>query len=249
MKKTFNFKSSALLAACVVGVSSMAQAALTLAVVDNAAAVDDSSGVDFSGQILTTSIDNWGRNDNFSNATLTNVIFNFNGGNQPFLNTDISGADFSGATFNWDVFVINGDHRVNMFRGLTGIDGASFVDTIWNIDLSEDSIGNADFFNNGSGITTGVDFSGADFNFSGTDTSLADDIGGLLITNLGTGVGAVYDDAFVTNNFADFGFADEAALETALDGAGWQAVPEPSSTALLGLGALGMLVHRRRAQR
>ncbi|MGJ8634999.1 MAG: hypothetical protein ACSHX7_13865 [Luteolibacter sp.] len=68
-----------------------------------------------------------------------------------------------------------------------------------------------------------------------TQAALVSDIDG------GTAIGAKYDAAFTTNNFAAFGYATEGDLATALDTAGWQAISEPSS-----LGVGGLALRRRR---
>jgi hypothetical protein len=240
--------------------ASLAQAAL-LTDITAASAVANYTGADFTNQTVTTALSNWGYNDNFSGANFSDATFTFNGGNQMFLFVDISDANFTGATFNWTPYTLtttNPDsHRINMFRGTKGIAGADFSDTVWNITLSESVIENSDFFNNGAGATdvaskaNAINFSGADFNFLGTDTSLADDIGALLINHLGsTGTGAAafgakYDTAFVTNNFAAFGYADADALDTALTTAGWQMIPEPATIGMLGLGAIITFLARR----
>jgi hypothetical protein len=235
----------------------VAQAAL-LTDIDGSAAVVDWSGADFTNQTLTTSIDNWGRNDNFSEANFSDAIFNFDGGNQPFLAVDISDADFTGATFNWTPYTLSGQkHRVNMFRNATGSAGADFSDTVWDITLNVAELDNTDFFNNGAGAADvankadAMNFSGADFNFLGTDTSLADDIGALLISNLGsTGTGAAafgakYDSDFVNNNYSDFGYVSAVALETDLTTAGWQVIPEPATLGLVSFASIAMFSLRR----
>jgi hypothetical protein len=217
-------------------IAGVTQAALLSEINDNAA-VANYSEADFSGQTVTNILNNWGYNDNFSGADFSDTILYLNGGNQPFVNATVAGADFSGATINWTPFTLSGDHRINFFRNAaaTGVEnaGVSFANSVWNITLSEDSIGNTDFFLDGSGALTAataanaLNFAGADFNFSGTDTSLADDIGALLITNLGgfdgtIAIGAFYDAAFLNNNYSDFGYASTTALQTDLDTAGWQ---------------------------
>ncbi|MGJ8632713.1 MAG: PEP-CTERM sorting domain-containing protein [Luteolibacter sp.] len=263
MNKFYTILSSSLL------LTGMTQAAL-VSEIDNLNGVVDWSNEVFTGSI-TTNLDNLGRNDNFTNADFTAVTgINIGDGtavgNQPFLDAAISGANFSGVTFNWNPYVTGaGVMRINMFRdqtptGLTYAN-ASFANTVWNITLTGSSIGTggqAQYFNDGSGATTAanaadaVDFSGADFNFSGAGAAtLSDDVGALLINNLGvfdgvTAIGAKYDGAFTANNFAAFGYATEGDLEAALVTAGWQAIPEPSSLSLLALGVGGLALRRRR---
>ena len=88
---------------------------------------------------------------------------------------------------------------------------------------------------------------------AGTGASgLNDEVAVLLITNLGgfdglTAIGAFYDGTFLSHNFAAFGYVSEVALQTELDNAGWQSVPEPSSFALFaGLFGLVNVMLRRR---
>lgn len=259
--------------------TNLAQAAL-LTDIDADAAVADYSSQIFTGpQPFSTTLNNWGRADNFigadfSGLTLTIGDSSVNGGNnsnQPFLFSTIVNADFSGVTFNWAPSLTVDGHRINMFRqvaagGNTANTGATFANSVWNIELAGTTLNpnnptvNQGFFNDGAGVTVAanvadaVDFSGADFNFSGAGAAtLNDDIAALLIGNLGgfdgfTAVGAFYDATFVANNSAAFGYASDAALESALDAAGWQAVPEPSSFALLvGFLGLGSVMVRRRS--
>lgn len=234
----------------------VAQAAL-LTNIDGGGGAADYDGADFSGQTVTATAHNWGYNDTFVGANFSSATFSFNGGNQPFLFVDVTGADFSGATFNWTPFQTSGVF-INIFRTSLGISGASFEDTVWNIVLNGSAIATDQMFDTGAGATSAataadaLSMAGADFNFSGSDTSLADDIGSLLIANLGgfdggTAIGAFYDDDFVANNYASFGYGSEALLETALDSAGWQAIPEPSAYALLaGFTGLALAMIRRR---
>ncbi|MGJ8672708.1 PEP-CTERM sorting domain-containing protein [Rubritalea sp.] len=225
----------------------IAQAALTLDSITNNSGIDDSTGVDFSGQSVTSSIDNWGRNDVFTNADLTSTTITLSG-NQAFLGTTITNTDFTGATFNITTWLSGSLQRFNTFRNATG-SGASFVDTAWNITLSSaDAFNNSEFFD-GTGTFSNMDFSGAAFSFDITSSDAATQTAavGVIVANLGD-TGASYDTAFLTNNFAAFGYGDEAALGSALTSAGWQAaaVPEPSSVALLGLGGLSLMLRRRR---
>jgi hypothetical protein len=238
--------------------------AATLADINAAKATVDYTGEDFSGQSVDTDIDNWGYNDNFTDADFSDATFTFSG-NQPFLATTITNADFSGATFNWTLYENNDELRANLFR-VTTVTGtayanASFANTVWNITLDGTSISIDDWFNDGSGALTAdtasdaVDFSGAEFNFFGIGADdLADDMAAILISNLGgfdgdTAIGAKYDTTFLTNNYEVFGYDSVDDLETALISAGWQSIPESSAYALIA-GFLGLgcaLVRRRRA--
>ena len=208
--------------------------AQSLSDVGTTATTEDYSGADFSGESVTISVSSWGRADNFSGADFTGANFTINSVNQPMLDSNIAGADFTGATFNWTP-----DGYMSLLRQqtarLTGTrySYANFSDTVWNIVLSRSTFRNSTWFNDGAGATSAasaanvLNLSGADFNFSGTDTSLADDVGALLIANLGgfdgtTAIGAYYDDEFLANNYSSFGYASAQALEDAMVLAGWQ---------------------------
>ncbi|MFC7338726.1 beta strand repeat-containing protein [Haloferula chungangensis] len=210
------------------------------------AGIGNFSGSNFSGLTLDLGNQNNAfRGDDFTGADFSGSTINVGtggGGNQPFLFATIVDADFSGVTFNWIPSSNgDGDHRINMFRHdpVTGTayTGATFADSVWNINLTGTSLvagaANLAFFNDGSGASdaanaaNAVDFTGADFNFSGT-VALGSDVGNLLITNLGgfdgpTAIGAFYDQAFVDNNSADFGHSG-SSLVAALNAAGWQPV-------------------------
>jgi hypothetical protein len=236
--------------------------AATLADIDAAAATVDYTGEDFSEQSVETAADNWGRSDNFTNADFSSAEFTFTG-NQPFLATTITNADFSGATFNITTWANTSVMRFNAFRNATGT-GADFSDSVWNFTLSTtNEFETIEFFNYGAGATDlaskedAFDFSGAVFTFdiSASNEASQTALVAAIITNLGstgtteeTAFGAIADAAFLTNNYAAFGYADADALGTALTSAGWQVIPEPGSYALLA-GLLGMsyvMVRRRR---
>jgi hypothetical protein len=235
-------------------VAGVAQAAVITAV-DGGSASVSYTNENWSSSELTITIDNWGRSDNFSGTDFSDSKFTISG-NQAFLFVNISNSDFSGTTFDWTPYVYSGGERINIFRTTTGSAGADFSDTVWNITLSTGSFNAVGMFDGGAGVTDAANaadalsMAGADFNFLGTDTSLADEIGALLITNLGgfdgeTAIGAFYDTAFLNNNATAFGYADADALDTALTTAGWQVIPEPATIGMLGLGAIITLLTRR----
>ncbi|CAA6679924.1 MULTISPECIES: PEP-CTERM sorting domain-containing protein [unclassified Lentimonas] len=200
-------------------------------------AVTNFNGANLSGLGLTFSGNNFGYNDTFVGADFSNsTISNASGNNQFFLFSDLSYANFSGATIN-----INGN--LNTFRDAT-LTGADFSNITWGV---ASSVGFSTFFSGGAGSTSVADKNLA-ANFSGADLSnLTGTAATELIANLGkfdggTAIGAFYDDALIANSGGAF-------TKTALDAAGWQSIPEPSSYALLA-GLLGMscvMARRRRA--
>jgi len=193
-------------------------------------------GANLSGLTFTHNGHNFGYNDSFVGTDFSGAtIGNGAAWNQFFLFVDVTNADFSGATFNVTPY----NNNLNAFRDST-ITGANFSNITWGVASSTAA---TSFFENGAGATSvankdqAADFSGADMSLlTGTAKST-------FITNLGsTGTGA-----------SAFGAKYDAAMlaasgwsATELDSAGWQAVPEPSSTALLGLGGLALLLRRRK---
>ncbi|CAA6679925.1 MULTISPECIES: PEP-CTERM sorting domain-containing protein [unclassified Lentimonas] len=234
----------------------------------------DSAAVDYTDATFTGSVtftgNNFGHNDNFTNADFSGTTITIGSGgrtgNQPFIAANITGTDFSGVTFNISPYAHNtADSRFNAFTTATGT-GANFSNSTWNFTTTDISPTNTGFFSgvlagtagaaNLAGKADAFDFSGATFTFAGATGTALTANRTLVIGNLGssgtteaTAFGSIADAAFLTNNYAAFGYADAAGLSTALTAAGWQVIPEPSSYALLA-GLLGMsyvMVRRRRA--
>lgn len=189
-------------------------------------------GANLSGLGLTFSGNNFGYNDTFVGADFSNAtIANASGNNQFFLFSDLSYADFSGATIN-----VNGN--LNSFRGAT-LTGADFSDITWGVAAS---VGFAAFFDGGPGSTSVADKDLA-VNFSGADLSLLSGTAKtLMIDKLGTfdgttAIGAKYDAAMLTAS---------GWTATELDTAGWQAIPEPATLGLVAAFGGGILFIRRR---
>ena len=161
---------------------------------------------DLSGLAFTHNADTFGYNDSFlstdfSAATITSS------GNQPFLDGDLTGADFSGATLDFSNASVNEFQGADLSR--VSFSGATFA-------AARSAAGN--LFSGGPG-TTGihdrpyaVDFSGADLsNFSGDAwTNMRDNLGAF---DGAAPIGAFYDGSTVLPAGATF--AD-------LDTAGWQ---------------------------
>ncbi len=195
------------------------------------------AGVIFDGITLVTGTgNNYFSNDNFSGASFVGSTLNLLGegsyGNQPFLNADLTNADFTGATINYNSYrASTATQNVNLFRDAT-LSGANFSDAVLNFDISGTGVSVVDgFFGTGA-----IDLSGALFNFTG-DSEHIDTVAAAILETFTSA--NTYDQDFYDNNFATFGFTDAATFAAA--------VPEPSSLALIGLGALVMVSKRRKA--
>ena len=126
--------------------------------------------------------------------------------------------DLTGATLGYDI------SRINVYGG-------------WN-DGGRDQQHYTVAFAPVSDLTNFTDVLTVDFNSTGNQvanvTGIEDDGGG----NIGTGVGAIR----FTFNTVENGYTGYAEL----DAIGVATVPEPSSIALLGLGGLAFILHRRK---
>lgn len=207
----------------------------------NSAATMVWDGANLSGLTLNFTGNNKFRDDslvgvNFSGATIAT------NGNQPFVDTgslNLNNANFVGTTFQPS---FNGSLGFTTYAGSqTILAGADFSDSVWQSPVSS----GADLmrtFNMGPGTTSVADamnaanFSGA--NFSGLSTAAQ----GYVITNLGKFDGSIAIGAFYDNDTLSNSGWDAATLNAA----GWQAIPEPSSCALFGLGIVGLAARRRR---
>ena len=205
----------------------------------NGTASDNFSGANFNGLILATSNsagNNYFYNDNFSGATFVGSTINLNGngayGNQPFIGANLTGTDFSGATFNYDPYgSTTSTQVVNIFRDAT-MSGADFTGAIFNFTIEGSGVNVVSgFWGDGA-----VDLTDATFNFTGDSGHVAT-VTAALVDNFDAS--NTYNQAFFDNNYAAFGFTDATSFMTAV-------IPEPSSTALLSMGALAFCMRRKR---
>lgn len=210
------------------------------------AAVTNLTNANLSGITLNFSGNNSFRDDIWDGANLSGATFNV-GNNQPFVstgNSSFQNTNFSGATFNF-TNTTAGAFGFNTFAGSSDeLAGADFTNSIWLFTGTSD--GDPDAFNIGPGSTSiatiadAADFSGADFSGVTDAVTIGEIIDNLGLFDGGTAVGAIYD----ANTVLPTGFTTAD-----LDAAGWQfaAIPEPSSTALLGFAGFALLGRRKRS--
>lgn len=171
-------------------------------------------GADLSGMTLTFLGHNFGYNDWMKNVNFSETTINATG-NQPFLFSDLSGADFSGATLN-----IKGSMgKMAAYRDAK-LKGANFSRVTWGISTEGLTEKTAYFFSGGPGTTSVADkhlavtFEGADLSRITGAAKIA------MIQNLGKfdgaiAIGAKYDESTLTKS-------GWSAAE--LEATGWQRV-------------------------
>jgi uncharacterized protein YjbI with pentapeptide repeats len=194
-------------------------------------------GANLSGLNLTFTGNNFGYNDSmvgtdFSGSTIGNGA----AWNQFFLFSDLTDANFSGATFNITPY----GGTINSFRGAT-LTGADFKDITWGIAASN---GAAAFFDGGAGVINAADKDLA-ADFSGADLSL---ITGTAKTNMIANLGGFDGDTPIGAKYDDDMLSASGWSQSELDAAGWQYILTllPASLAVtfdgtdMVLGASGM---------
>ena len=171
-------------------------------------------GADLSGKKHAFSGNNFGhnvsmKNVNFSGATLVTD------GNQPFLESDLSGANFSGATLNISGF----GKRMTAFRDAK-LSGANFSGVVWGISTAGLTEKTDFFFSGGPGSSSIADKHLA-VTFAGANLSQITGVAKTaFIKNLGKfdgtwAIGACYDQSMLDAS---------GWTATELDAAGWQKV-------------------------
>jgi len=174
-------------------------------------------GANLSGMTLNLEVHNFGYNDSFVGADFSNSTINTGDGyNQLFLFSDLTNADFSGATLD----IAASGVRMNAFREAV-LTGADFSNITWGISTAAATDNLHQFFSGGSGATTrknrhrAVTFEGADLSLITGDAKTN------MIANLGgfdgsTPIGAKFDAAMLANSSG-------WTLSELID-AGWQLV-------------------------
>ena len=157
---------------------------------------------------------NFGHGDSMKKVNFSGSIINTTG-NQAFLFTDLTGADFSGATLNIAGF----SGRMTAFRKAV-LTGADFSAVTWGLSTDGLTEKTEFFFNGGPGSSSAADkhlavtFAGANLSrITGpARTSMINNLGGF---DGKTAIGAKYDQAMLTKS-------GWTAAE--LIAAGWQVV-------------------------
>ena len=194
-------------------------------------ATDDFSYAVFDGITISTGMsNNYFTNDNFSEASFIGSTFDLYG-NQPFLQVDLTNANFTGAIINYNSYLAStGKQNVNLFRD-ADLDGADFTNTTFNLDITGTDVNILEgFFGSGD-----INLSGAVFNFSGNAAHIDAAAAHILSTLTSTDT---YDQDFYDNNFETFGFTDASSFAAA--------VPEPSSLVLITMGSLLVVAQRKK---
>lgn len=161
---------------------------------------------------LTFGGHNFGHNDSMRNVNFSGSTINTNG-NQAFLAVDLSGADFSNATFN----IVGFSGRMTAFRD-ANLRGADFSGVRWGVSTDRLDRKIEFFFSGGPGTSSVKDRHKA-VNFEGADLSkITGAAKAAMMKNLGkfdgkTAIGAKYDQSMLSKS----GWA-----ESELKAAGWQ---------------------------